>query len=434
MGQLGGALMTRLLMRAGIVGICLVAIFIGRSFAQTDYDPRFDPRLENIEHIKSGRRVTLVYNGTEEFYNHRYALDAVRYLREVHRAVEHCDKQAYDHAVRNLEALYQVIQEANARRHREWEATHPDPSSDEKWAEQTRYNHADRDADAVYQLIHTHLEPFEAKSSCPSSTEKTVGLGSWNAEVLAYGGGVSAESFGANYHPDIFGGRAAFGVALPYQMRAQFDVEGEATGSYCTPCNSRSEIAYAAHLDWRLTPQLELGAFGGLQNAHPTFNAPTDTNYFLGGEARYNGGWWLAGLQAGYFDVAHGPGTIDNAWFVEGRAKIALGQFIGSSQYFNPVLGGSIGYAEGDLSTTSLWATSTQWSVTLAQHLNGTAATVFVGFHHYTNRVETLGTVWDESVLKTGIKFDLSGTPQPAATLEPSQPLPFIAIRTGQTF
>src|SRR5581483_5667150 len=102
---------------------------------------------------------------------------------------------------------------------------------------QQRYDRMTRDADAVYQVIHTHLERFEEKTSCPAN--KTVGLSGWNAEVLAYGGGVSAESFGVNYHPDVFGGRAAFGVPLPYQLRAQFDVEGEATGSYCTPCNSR---------------------------------------------------------------------------------------------------------------------------------------------------------------------------------------------------
>jgi hypothetical protein len=254
----------------------------------------------------------------------------------------------------------------------------------------------------------------------------------WNAELLAYGGSVSADSFGANYNPGIFGGRFDFGIALPQRFRLQFDIEGEATGSYCTPCQSRSHLAYGGHLDWRLTPNLDFGGFAGLQNAHPTFGAPSDTNYFIGAEARYRKDWWMVGMQTGYFDVASGPGTLTDAWFLEGRAKVALGSALGSLN-FNPVLGASLGYAEGSLSGTPLWASSTMWSVTLSHRIGSTPITGFVGFHQYTNKVETTGTVWDERIVKAGVKLNFWGNYVPAPSVEEAEPFPSL-LRTVLTF
>jgi hypothetical protein len=246
----------------------------------------------------------------------------------------------------------------------------------------------------------------------------------WNAEALIYGGSVGASSFGASYNTSLFGGRADFGFTLPYNLRAQFDIEGEGTNSYCTPCGSRSEVTYGAHLDYKLTPRFEIGGFGGFQKAKPTFGAPTDTNYFLGGEARYDRSWWMVGLQTGYFDVSSGPGTLTNAWFAEGRAKISLGHVFGVSPYFNPTLGVSLGRVSGSLSTTSIGASTTQWSVTLSQRLNGTPITGFVGYHDYTNRVDGLGTVWNERILKGGIKIDFSSGEPELPKLETSEPFP----------
>jgi hypothetical protein len=258
--------------------------------------------------------------------------------------------------------------------------------------------------------------------------------GSWTAEALAYGGGVSADSFGQNYQTGIFGGRAAYRIALPSALALQFDIEGEKTGSYCTPCGDRAEVAYGTHLDWKLSPRFEIGGFGGAQYVQPTFNARSDTNVFAGFEARYNAGWWVAGGQAGYFDVARGLGTLDRAWFIEGRTKIALGRAFGSSGPFNPVLGLSVGHGSGYLSNTLLSADTTYWSVTLSQRITGTPITGFVGFHQFSNRVDLRGTVWDEKILKGGLKVDFQdGVAAPPITVETSQPLPFL-MRTVANF
>jgi hypothetical protein len=257
--------------------------------------------------------------------------------------------------------------------------------------------------------------------------------GGWNAEFLAYGGGVSADSFGANYTTGIFGGRAAVGVPLTGAFRLQFDLEGERTDTYCEACNNRAHVAYGGHIDWKLAPRFDLGAFAGLQHLQPTFNAPSDTNYFAGAEARYNAGWWMAGAQAGYLDVTRGLGTLDRAWFFEGRTKFALGTAFGWSGSFNPVLGLSAGHGSGNLSNTALWADTTYWSVTLSQRISGTPVTGFVGFHKYTNRVEVRGAVWDENIFKGGIKVDFSNGVAAPPSVETSQPLPFL-LRTVATF
>jgi hypothetical protein len=277
------------------------------------------------------------------------------------------------------------------------------------------------------------FERVEDPNWDPDTATPVPPAGSWSAEALAYGGGVSADSFGTNYQTGIFGGRAAFGLALPSAFRLQFDLEGEKTGSYCAACGDRGEVAYGGHLDWKIAPRFDIGAFGGAQYVQPTFNAPSNTNYFAGFEARYNAGWWMAGAQTGYFDVARGPGTLDRAWFFEGRAKIALGRAFGSSSPFNPVLGLSAGHGSGNLSNSLLSADTTYWSVTLSQRFSGTPITGFVGFHKYINRTELRGTVWDENIIKGGIKVDFSNGVATPPAVETSQPLPFL-LRTVATF
>ena len=257
--------------------------------------------------------------------------------------------------------------------------------------------------------------------------------GGWNAEFLGYGGGLWADSFGTNYSTGIFGGRAAVGVPLTGALRGQVDIEGERTDNYCVACSNRAYLAYGGHLDWKLTPRFEIGGFGGLQNLQPTFNAPSDTNYFAGGEVRYNAGWWMAGLQAGYLDVTRGLGTLNRAEFFEGRAKVALGSAFGWSGGFNPVLGLSGGHASGSLSNTALWADSTYWSATLSQRIGGTPLTGFAGFQQYTNRVEGRGAVWNENILKAGFKVDLWNGVAAPPTVETTQPFP-LAIRMNATF
>ena len=111
---------------------------------------------------------------------------------------------------------------------------------------------------------------------------------------------------------------------------------------------------------------------------------------------------------------------------MEGRAKIALGRAFGWSPVFNPVLGVGIGEMSGKLSTTPTSASTTQWSVTLSQRLNGTPVTGFVGFHHFTNRVDGLGTVWDENIFKGGVKIEFSSDRAGPQKIETSQPFPLV--------
>ena len=242
---------------------------------------------------------------------------------------------------------------------------------------------------------------------------------------MAYGGGVSANSFGTNYNTGYFGAGGYVGLTMPGEYRLQFDLQGEGTGNYCTPCKDRSQSIFATHIDYRLDRNFNAGLFGGLQYAHPTFGAPSDTNYFIGGEARYNGSTWMAGLQGGYFDVANGPGTLTNAWFLEARGKLALGNLFGSSNYFNPVLNVNYGYASGNLSALPVGATTSQWGLGISQDIDSAAMTLFIGYHQFTNRVEGTGTVWNEHQIKGGVKFDLYPVASGLPTLERSLPVPY---------
>ena len=243
---------------------------------------------------------------------------------------------------------------------------------------------------------------------------------------MAYGGGVSANSFGANYNAGLFGAGGYVGLTMPGAYRLQFDLQGEGTGNYCAACKDRSQSMFAGHIDYRLDPRFDVGLFTGLQYARPTFGAPSDTNYFVGGEARYNGATWMTGLQGGYFDVSNGPGTLRNAWFIEWRGKFALGNLFGPSNSFNPVLNGNYGYASGNLSTLPVGATTSQWGVGISQDIDAAAMTLFVGYHQFTNRVEGTGTVWNEHQIKGGVKFDLYPLPSNQPTLERALPLPYV--------
>ena len=235
--------------------------------------------------------------------------------------------------------------------------------------------------------------------------------------------GFLPESFGSQFDTSLYGGRASFGFRLPGQLRLQVDIEGQQTGTYCTPCGDRSYTAYAFHGDWRIGRNIDVGFFGGLQDVSPTFHAPSSTNYFFGAEARYLAPGWMAGIQAGHFDVSSGPGTLTDAWFVEGRFKVQVGRFFQSPQLSQLAVGLNVGHASGSLSTTGLSATSTQFSVSLSQRLTNNI-TGFVGFHHYENWVETRGTVWEENIIKGGFKVRLSNDPLPA--IEENTPLPRI--------
>ena len=138
--------------------------------------------------------------------------------------------------------------------------------------------------------------------------------------------------------------------------------------------------------------------------------------------------WGIAGLfvVVGFSMATLGGSPADAAApksrFEQAKIEAAI---IYRKFYFNPVVGFNLGYASGSLSNTSLWASSTYWSVTLSQRIIGTPVTGFVGFHHYTNRVEGLGAVWDESLFKGGFKVNFWGG-SVLPTVEESWPIPVV--------
>lgn len=254
----------------------------------------------------------------------------------------------------------------------------------------------------------------------------------WNVEGLGYLGSVSASSFGSSFDTSLIGGRGAAGIRLPGQFRLQGDLQGESTGTYCALCSERSYFAGGIHLDWNLISNVDIGLFGGFSNINPTFGGPASDYSFLGGEARYFTTNWMVGGQAGRLDVSNGPGTLTDAWFVEGRLRFSVGYFFNAPGWQNLRLGASLGYASGNLSSTTLSAESTQWSVSLGYRLQETPLTVFIGYHGYENRVGTLGPVWNEHIFKGGLKVDFA-TPGSTVPIEPMVPLPTV-LRTMMTF
>ena len=261
-----------------------------------------------------------------------------------------------------------------------------------------------------------------------------------NLEGTLFAGVVNATSFGTGYDTNLFGGRGAVGWVLPGgTFRLQLDGEGVKTGDYSTAVGDRSYFAGGAHLNYLLTPNIDVGAFGGYQRATPTFFGPTSTNGFFGieGRAFFNG--FMVGGQLGRFDVSSGPGTLTDASFAEIRANASVSQALNyflSTQSFGKndlSIGGGFGYASGKLSTTALDASSTYWNVTLALPLTNTPLTAYVSYFGYRNNVQGLGIVWDERIVKGGIQLNLGRPDSPAKAIEPNQPLPMV-LRTVTTF
>ena len=269
-----------------------------------------------------------------------------------------------------------------------------------------------------------------AAAGCPGC------LAGWPAgfslEASGFVGGAIATSFGSDYDTSLFGGRFAAAVQIPQSVRFQLDFEGEGTGAYCANCGPRDYFAGAAHADWSIGPNFELGVFGGAQSARPTFGAPTSTNAFAGGEARVFIPHAVFGGSVGYFDAVGGPGTLTNAWFAEGRVKFELGYALGARRPRGPTLELGAGYASGNFSTVlNTGASSTNWHATLAAPILDLPVQGFVRYSGYNNQVDRLGTVWTEHAVTGGIQINLGC--QCDKSLEPMMPLPYM-LRTVMTF
>jgi hypothetical protein len=244
-------------------------------------------------------------------------------------------------------------------------------------------------------------------------------------ELVEWGGGLSASSFGAEYDTHFWGGRLA--ARLPVgQFRLQGDIQGERSADYATLVGNRGYIAGGLHVDYELFPNAEIGAFGGYQEAQPTFHGPENANYFIGLEGRYSFGPALFGAQLGRFDVSRGTGTLTDAWFAEGRVRLSLGEAFGTPLLKYTTLGGELGYGSGTLSGRNVGAQTAYWGVRLMQGFAGTPVSAFVAYEHFENRVDGLGLVWNENMFKGGIKAVLPGSTIGLQPKEPTEPLPFL--------
>jgi len=251
-------------------------------------------------------------------------------------------------------------------------------------------------------------------------------------EFSGYGGAVAASSFGSDFNPDIWGGRGAVRVPVG-QLRLQADIEGERTSDYSSIVGKRSYFAGGAHVDWMWPTNTEIGAFGGFQDATPTFFGPASTNYFIGLEGRQFFGPAMLGAQFGRFDVSNGPGTLTDAWFVEGRAKVSLGDAFGVRALRYTFIGGNLGYGSGTTSVARMGAQTTYWGLELKQGIANTPISLSLNYDHFENRVDGLRLVWKESRFMGVAKFVLPGTDVARRWIEPTVPLPVI-LRTVMTF
>jgi hypothetical protein len=251
-------------------------------------------------------------------------------------------------------------------------------------------------------------------------------------EFSGYGGSVTASSFGSDFNPDVWGGRAVARIPVG-AFRLQADVEGERTSDYSSIVGNRSYFAGGVHADWMVAPTTEIGAFGGLQDVKPTFSGPTSTNYFIGLEGRKFFGPAMFGAQFGRFDVVNGPGTLTNAWFVEGRAKFSVGEAFHVPALKYTIIGGELGYGSGTASVASMGAQTTYWGLGLTQGFANTPVRLSLKYDHFENRVDGLGLVWKENKFMGGLKFLLPNTDVSRGRIEPTVPLPTI-LRTVMTF
>jgi hypothetical protein len=251
-------------------------------------------------------------------------------------------------------------------------------------------------------------------------------------EFSGYGGSVAASSFGSDFNPNIWGGRAVARVPVG-QFRLQADIQGERTNDYSSNIGNRSYFAGGAHADWMVATNTEIGAFGGFQDAKPMFFGPTSTNYFIGLEGRKFFGPAMVGVQFGRFDVTNGPGTLTDAWFVEGRAKFSLGEAFRTPALKYTILGGNLGYGSGTASAVSMGAQTTYWGLGLTQGIANTPVRLSLTYDHFENHVDGLGLVWKENKLMGGVKVLFPSTDVTRGRIEPTVPLPYI-LGTVMTF
>jgi hypothetical protein len=168
-------------------------------------------------------------------------------------------------------------------------------------------------------------------------------------------------------------------------------------------------------------PGTEVGLFGGLQDAQPTFFGPSNTNYFIGFEGRQFFGPAMIGGQIGRFDAIDKPGTFTNAWFGEARAHLSVGHVVDIPALVRTIISGDVGYGSGTASLTSTGAQTTYWGAQLSHGIANTPFSVFVEYQHFENRVDGLGKVWNENMLFGGLKvlFPDTQTEPPLARADP---------------
>jgi hypothetical protein len=284
---------------------------------------------------------------------------------------------------------------------------------------------------------------FAAATINPAAAQFLLGnTGNWNTpsvgappytfEARLYGGWSDASTFGWNVPADIVGGGAA--LRLPYgQFRFQADLSAEES-NYSSSVGNPSFVVGATHFDWMVAPGSELGLFGGLDNALPSFSAPQNLNAFIGFEGRQFLGPAMFGLQAGYFDNVGGSGTLVRAGFVEGRFKLSLGDSIGIPSLRYTIVGADLGYASGTSTATSTGAQSTYWGASLSQAIPNTPFSVTFDYQHFNNHVDGTGTVWTENLFLGGLKVLLPSTDVVVGWKEPTEPLPIGLIRSALFF
>ena len=265
-----------------------------------------------------------------------------------------------------------------------------------------------------------------------TSTVAAAPTSPYTIEASAYGGGLSATSFGSNYSPGVVGGRAA--VSMPYgNFRFQADIQGERSDQYARGVGSRAYSAGGAHFAYMVMPGTEIGLFGGAQTAQPTFMLSSNTNYFVGLEGRQFFGPAVVGVQLGRFDTIDKPGTFTDAWFAEGRGTFSIGRAAGLRALDYTLLGANLGYAAGKASLTSTDAQTAYWGVQVSQGFADWPVSVFLSYQHFENRVTGLGTVWKEDMIVGGIKVLLPSTQTERLWLEPTRPSPYL-LRTVTNF
>jgi hypothetical protein len=255
-----------------------------------------------------------------------------------------------------------------------------------------------------------------------------------NAQISGFAGATTVRSFGSEYDTGLVGGSASVGFRIPDYWRVQADVAGETTGDYSAAAGNANYVALGAHINWNIVTNIDFGVFGGVVRVDPTFSQPSSFYDYVGGEARYFTSSWMVGIQAGYLDLAGGSGAgiLSDAGFVEGRARVLLGNWMSTPVWKDFAVGGSFGWARGSIGTTSVKAESTYWSATLdykfAPNLTG-----FGTYQGFENRTSVFGTVWDEHSFKIGLKLDL-GNPRDAVPVEPVVPQPTSLFRLMTKF